>query len=201
MEVGGGWIIDLDISKFFDTMSHAHLREILKRRVCDGVLRRLVGKWLKAGVWEEGSVRYPEQGTPQGGVISPMLSNIYLHDVLDKWFMEVVRPRLRGKAYLVRFADDVVFIFSDEQDEGQWFEGEVRADASGVFTFVQPGGFTGPVVNATVTDETERTTLTAARRNLPMSGQEVVHISGRAIERFGFKNIALRPFKIFNLCG
>lgn len=116
MEVGGGWIIDLDISKFFDTMSHAHLREILKRRVRDGVLRRLIGKWLKAGVWERGSVRYPEQGTPQGGVISPMLSNIYLHEVLDKWFMEVVRSRLRGKAYLVRFADDAVLIFSDGQD-------------------------------------------------------------------------------------
>jgi group II intron reverse transcriptase/maturase len=116
MEVGGGWVIDLDTSKFFDTMGHAHLREILKRRVCDGVLIRLIGKWLKAGVWERGSVRYPEQGTPQGGVISPMLSNIYLHKVLDKWFMEVVRPRLRGKAYLVRFADDAVFIFSDEQD-------------------------------------------------------------------------------------
>jgi RNA-directed DNA polymerase len=106
MELGEGWIIDLDIQKFFDTMSHAHLREILKKRVRDGVLLRLIGKWLKAGVWEKGSVSYPEQGTPQGGVISPMLSNIYLHEVLDKWFMEVVRPRLRGKAYLVRFADD-----------------------------------------------------------------------------------------------
>ena len=116
MELGGGWIIDLDIRKFFDTMNHAHLRGILKRRVRDGVLLRLIGKWLKAGVWEKGSVSYPEQGTPQGGVISPMLSNIYLHEVLDKWFMEVVGPRLRGKAYLVRYADDAVLIFSDEQD-------------------------------------------------------------------------------------
>jgi len=116
MELGGGWIIDLDIRKFFDTMSHAHLRGILKRRVRDGVLLRLIGKWLKAGVWEKGSVRYPEQGTPQGGVISPMLSNIYLHEVLDGWFMEVVRPRLRGKAYLVRYADDAVLVFSDERD-------------------------------------------------------------------------------------
>jgi RNA-directed DNA polymerase len=116
MELGGGWIIDLDIRKFFDTMSHAHLREILKRRVRDGVLLRLIGKWLKAGVWEKGSVSYPERGTPQGGVISPMLSNIYLHEVLDKWFTEVVRPRMRGKAYLVRFADDAVLIFSEEQD-------------------------------------------------------------------------------------
>jgi hypothetical protein len=67
-------------------------------------------------VWEEGSVSYPEQGTPQGGVISPMLSNIYLHEVLDRWFMEVVRPRLRGEAYLVRYADDAVLIFADERD-------------------------------------------------------------------------------------
>jgi group II intron reverse transcriptase/maturase len=116
MELGEGWIIDLDVRKFFDTMSHAHLRGILKRRVRDGVLLRLIGKWLRAGVWEKGSVSYPEQGTPQGGVISPMLSNIYLHEVLDKWFMEVVRPRLRGKAYLVRFADDAVLVFSDERD-------------------------------------------------------------------------------------
>jgi hypothetical protein len=97
-------------------MNHAHVREILKKTVCDGVLLRLIGKWLKAGVWEKGSVSYLEQGTPQGGVISPMLSNIYLHEVLDKWFMEVVRPRLRGKAYLVRFADDAVLVFSDERD-------------------------------------------------------------------------------------
>jgi RNA-directed DNA polymerase len=116
MELGGGWIIDLDIRKFFDTMSHAHLRGILKRRVRDGVLLRLIGKWLKAGVWEKGSVSYPEQGTPQGGVISPMLSNIYLHEVLDQWFVEVVRPRLRGEAYLVRYADDAVLVFSDERD-------------------------------------------------------------------------------------
>jgi len=68
MGVGGGWIIDLDIRKFFDTMSHTHLREILKRRVCDGVLLRLIGKWLKAGVWEKGSVAYPEEGSPQGGL-------------------------------------------------------------------------------------------------------------------------------------
>jgi len=116
MELGGGWIIDLDIRKFFDTMDHAHLRDILKKRVRDGMLLRLIGKWLKAGVWEKGSVSCPEQGTPQGGVISPMLSNIYLHEVLDKWFMEVVRPRLRGRAYLVRFADDAVLVFSDERD-------------------------------------------------------------------------------------
>jgi group II intron reverse transcriptase/maturase len=116
MGSGGGWIIDLDIRKFFDTMSPTHLREILKRRVRDGVLLRLIGKWLKAGVWEKGSVSYPELGSPQGGVISPILSNVYLHEVLDTWFAEQVRPRLRGRASLVRFADDAVVILSDERD-------------------------------------------------------------------------------------
>ncbi len=115
-EIGGGWIIDLDIRKFFDTMDHAHIREILKKRVSDGVITRLIGKWLKAGVWEKGSVSYPEHGTPQGGVISPLLSNIYLHEALDKWFEHEVKPRLRGKAFLVRYADDAVLGFASEED-------------------------------------------------------------------------------------
>jgi group II intron reverse transcriptase/maturase len=116
MKEGGGWIIDLDVRKFFDTMSHSHLREILKSRVRDGVLVRLIGKWLKAGVWEHGAVAYPGEGSQQGGVISPLLSNIYLHEVLDKWFTEVVLPRMKGKAYLIRFADDAVLVFSEKQD-------------------------------------------------------------------------------------
>ena len=116
MDSGGGWIIDLDIRKFFDTMSPAHLREILKRRVRDGVLLRLIGKWLKAGVWEHGNISYPELGSPQGGVISPILSNVYLHEVLDTWFTEQVTPRLKGRASLVRFADDAVVILTNERD-------------------------------------------------------------------------------------
>jgi RNA-directed DNA polymerase len=116
MAIGGGWIIDLDIRKFFDTVSRSHLREILKKRVCDGVLTRLIGKWLNAGVMEEGEVHYPERGTPQGGVVSPMLSNIYLHEVLDRWFVEVVQKHLSGRAFLVRYADDAVLVFSDERD-------------------------------------------------------------------------------------
>lgn len=115
-EIGGGWIIDLDIRKFFDTMAHTHIREILKKRVSDGVITRLIGKWLKAGVWEKGNVSYPETGTPQGGVISPLLSNIYLHEVLDKWFEHEVKPRLRAKAFLIRYADDAVLGFASEED-------------------------------------------------------------------------------------
>ena len=116
MRMGGGWIIDLDIRKFFDTLDKNHLREILKRRVRDGVLLRLIGKWLNAGVLEGGEVSYPERGTPQGGVISPLLSNIYLHEVLDRWFANEVKPRLRGEAFLIRFADDAVLVFAQKED-------------------------------------------------------------------------------------
>jgi len=116
MRMGGGWIIDVDIRKFFDTLDKNHLREILKRRVRDGVLLRLIGKWLNAGVLEGGEVSYPERGTPQGGVISPMLSNIYLHEVLDRWFTNEVKPRLKGNAFLIRFADDAVLVFARKED-------------------------------------------------------------------------------------
>ena len=114
--MAGGWIVEVDIRKYFDTIDHGHLREILSQRVRDGVLLRLIGKWLNAGVMEDGSVSYPETGSPQGGVISPMLANIFLHEVLDVWFEQEVKPRLRRRAYLVRYADDAVMLFEDEQD-------------------------------------------------------------------------------------
>src|SRR6202030_3743146 len=98
MDMGGGWVLEVDIRKYFDSLDHGHLREILRRRVHDGVLLRLIGKWLNAGVLEDGSVSYPDAGTPQGGVISPLLANIFLHEVLDVWFDREVKPRLRGKA-------------------------------------------------------------------------------------------------------
>lgn len=112
----GGWILEVDIRKFFDTLGHSHLREFLQHRVRDGVLKRLIGKWLKAGVLEDGNVSYPDAGSPQGGVISPMLANVYLHYVLDIWFANEVLPRLRGKAHLIRFADDFVILFTHESD-------------------------------------------------------------------------------------
>ena len=114
--MGGGWILDVDVRKFFDTIDHAHLRALLKRRVRDGVLLRLIGKWLNAGVLEEGNLILPEAGTPQGGVISPLLANIFLHDVLDEWFEQEVRPRLKGHAFLIRYADDFVMGFAREED-------------------------------------------------------------------------------------
>lgn len=116
MDLNGGWVIDLDISKFFDTLDHSKLREILKQRVCDGVITRIIDKWLKAGVMEAGCLSFPERGSPQGGVISPILSNIYLHEVLDRWFVEMVKPRLKGSAFLVRYADDAVIVCKHKED-------------------------------------------------------------------------------------
>jgi RNA-directed DNA polymerase len=116
MNMGGGWVLEVDIKSFFDTVDHGKLREILHQRVRDGVLLRLIGKWLNAGVMEEGQVQYPEAGTPQGGVISPLLANIYLHEVLDVWFEREVKPRLRGRAFMVRYADDATLAFEREED-------------------------------------------------------------------------------------
>jgi RNA-directed DNA polymerase len=113
---GGGWVVEVDIRKFFDTLDHAHLRDLLRRRVRDGVLLRLIGKWLNAGVLEEGNVAFPEAGSPQGGVISPLLANVYLHYVLDVWFEQEVKPRLQGRAFLIRYADDFVMGFTCEED-------------------------------------------------------------------------------------
>lgn len=116
MNMDGGWVIDLDIRKYFDTIRWDKLNEVLKRRVSDGVLVRMIGKWMNAGIMEDGAVRYPEEGTPQGGVISPLLSNIFLHYVLDEWLHETVFPRLKGKAFEVRYADDAVICFKLEED-------------------------------------------------------------------------------------
>ena len=116
MDTGGGWILEVDIRRFFDTLDHAHLRKFLQHRVRDGVLLRLIGKWLNAGVLEEGILSYPEEGTQQGGVISPLLANVYLHYVLDDWFAREVQPCLDGRASLIRYADDAVIMFTDEQD-------------------------------------------------------------------------------------
>jgi RNA-directed DNA polymerase len=116
MKMGGGWIVEVDIRKFFDTIDHGHLRAFLKRRVRDGVLLRLIDKWLSAGVLEDGCVTHPEQGSPQGGVVSPLLSNVFLHYVLDEWFEREVQPRLKGRSFLIRYADDFVMGFACEED-------------------------------------------------------------------------------------
>jgi group II intron reverse transcriptase/maturase len=103
-KMGGGWVLDVDLRKFFDTLDHGRLRQLLAKRMRDGVIERLIGKWLNAGVMEDGRLTFPEAGTPQGGVISPLLANVYLHEVVDTWFVEEVRPRMKGEAFLVRYS-------------------------------------------------------------------------------------------------
>jgi len=116
MAMGGGWILEVDIKGFFDSISHSRLRVILDQRVRDGVLRRVIDKWLAAGVLEGTEWSHPDAGTPQGGVISPLLANIYLHEAVDGWFESDVRPRLRGRAFMVRYADDLLMVFTSETD-------------------------------------------------------------------------------------
>src|SRR5262245_14854199 len=112
----GGWVLEVDIRKFFDNIDHTYLRQFLRLRVRDGVLLRLIDKWLKAGVMEDGNVSYPDSGSPQGGVISPLISNVFLHHVLDLWFEHDVKPRLQESAFLIRFADDFVIGFRNHRD-------------------------------------------------------------------------------------
>ncbi|MDJ0819302.1 MAG: group II intron reverse transcriptase/maturase [Desulfobacterales bacterium] len=111
-----GWIVSADIEGLFDNIDHKLLRECIKRRVNDGGILRLIGKWLNAGVMEEGTLSYPGKGVPQGGVISPVLSNIFLHYVLDDWFVGQVLPRMRGKCFIIRWADDFIIGCEIESD-------------------------------------------------------------------------------------
>ena len=112
----GYWVVEVDVRKYFDSIPRAELRTILARRVTDGVVRRLIDKWLKAGVLEDGQVHYPEAGSPQGGVVSPILSNVFLHHVVDEWFAREVQPRLCGPSTLIRFCDDFVMLFAHKAD-------------------------------------------------------------------------------------
>jgi RNA-directed DNA polymerase len=116
--MGGGirWVLDVDLRRYFDTIDHGRLRAFLGRRVTDGVVRRMIDKWLKAGVLEEGAIKRSDVGTPQGGVISPLLANIFLHYVLDEWFAADVVPRLKARSALVRYCDDFVMAFEDYLD-------------------------------------------------------------------------------------
>lgn len=117
-----GWIIDADIQGFFDQLDRGILKELLHRRVKDGGIDRLIGKWFGAGVLDGQELLHPEKGTPQGGVISPLLANVYLHHVLDEWFEQEVKPRLRGRAFLIRYADDFVIGCEREDDARRLLE-------------------------------------------------------------------------------
>jgi len=115
-EIGVAWIADIDVAKFFDSLDWGLLIKIIKRRVNDGAIIRLIGKWLNAGVMEEATLIHPEKGTPQGAVISPVLSNIFLHHVLDRWYVRDVKPRLQGRSFLIRWADDFLIGCEREDD-------------------------------------------------------------------------------------
>ena len=108
MNEGMGWIVDADVSGYFDSIDRTRLREALRHRVNDGRIVRLIGQWLRAGVREEGVLNHPETGVVQGGTISPVLAKIFLHQVLDAWCEHEAQPRLQGRSFLIRFADDGV---------------------------------------------------------------------------------------------
>ena len=110
------WIVDADVSGCFDNIPKGQLLAVIKQRVNDGAILRLIGKWLNAGVLDGEELFYPDRGTPQGGVISPMLANIYLHEVLDKWMEQEAKPRMKGQCFLIRFADDFVIGCELESD-------------------------------------------------------------------------------------
>jgi RNA-directed DNA polymerase len=111
-----GWILEIDITAYFDSIVRGQLMEMVEKRISDGSVLQLIRKWIKVGVIEEGRLLVSETGTGQGQTISPLLANIYLHYVLDEWFEEVVKPRLRGEAHEIRFADDAVLCFQYRED-------------------------------------------------------------------------------------
>ncbi|MVT10055.1 group II intron reverse transcriptase/maturase [Chitinophaga tropicalis] len=110
------YIIDADMQNYFGSINHQCLREFLDLKIKDGVIRKMIDKWLKAGIFENGQVTYPTEGTPQGGTVSPLLSNVYLHYVLDTWFKEQIQPLLRGGSFIIRFADDFLLGFTNRED-------------------------------------------------------------------------------------
>lgn len=123
MSMKGGWVVEADIRDCFGTFDHAWIRKILDLRIRDGVLIRVIGKWLNAGIMENGQRTRPEMGTPQGGVISPLLANIVLHTVLDEWFENHARPKIGGNARLIRFADDFVILCDRKEDAERFYAG------------------------------------------------------------------------------
>jgi RNA-directed DNA polymerase len=119
-------VVEVDVVGFFDHVQHGWLRQFLRHRVNDGGLLRLIGKWLQAGVMEHGVVTRTPDGVLQGGPVSPVLSNIYLHYVLDQWFERRFKRQCRGRAGLTRYADDWVAAFADPEDATR-FRREVEA--------------------------------------------------------------------------
>lgn len=113
---GTQWVVEADIKSFFNRVSHKHLLRFLEHRIADPRFVRIVQRFLKAGVMEDGAVSASEEGTPQGGLVSPALANIYLHYVLDLWFEKRFIKSCRGRAYLVRYCDDFIACFQYEEE-------------------------------------------------------------------------------------
>jgi group II intron reverse transcriptase/maturase len=118
-------VFEADIRSYFTRINRQWLRKMVAHRIADPVILSLIGKWLNAGAMQDGVVIYTEEGTPQGGPISPVLSNVYLHFLLDLWFEKKIKPACRGEAYLVRFADDFVVTFQFREDVDR-FQTKVR---------------------------------------------------------------------------
>lgn len=117
------FIVEADIKSYFDTIQHSRLIEMLKQRINDKPFLKLIEKWLKAGILDtDGKVINPQNGVPQGGIVSPVVSNIYLHYALDNWFEEVVKKHCKAKAYLCRFADDFVCAFETREDAERFYK-------------------------------------------------------------------------------
>jgi group II intron reverse transcriptase/maturase len=117
-----GYIVDADITGFFDNINHEWMVEMLEQRINDSAFIRLIKKWLKAGILEDNKVIHPLTGTPQGGIVSPVLSNIYLHYVLDLWFTKVIKPKCEGQAYICRYADDFVCAFQYKREAETFYD-------------------------------------------------------------------------------
>lgn len=110
------WVLELDIQTYFDSIVRENLVEMMRRRVTDGSMLRLIGKWIRVGAIDNGELIVSETGTGQGQPISPLLANIYLHHILDEWFEEEVKPRLKGEAHEIRYADDAILCFQYRED-------------------------------------------------------------------------------------
>ena len=139
------WVVEADIRAFFDSIDHEWLMRMLEERIEDKQFLRLIRKWLRVGVLDtDGQMIHPATGTPQGGIISPILANVYLHYALDLWFHRVVRPRCRGEACLIRYADDFVCAFQYQEDAERFYRelgerlGKFGLELSGEKTRVIP---------------------------------------------------------------
>jgi group II intron reverse transcriptase/maturase len=120
--IGGGWMLEVDITNCFGSIDHTRMLNFLRLRLRDRALLRLIGKWLKAGVVEEGHVTCRDRGLAQGGVLSPTLANVFLHYVLDVWFERELKPRLIGRSFMIRYADDIILGFAVEADARRVFD-------------------------------------------------------------------------------